>query len=394
MNIKNLAALSVFSTITFFSTMSFAESSSVCADPLKKICTDTILQRAQRDVFVNKLKSEIRAGAKVRSDVRIAEMKKKIPSRRFFKRWKEEFKITNQEIMREAKGKIEGLETVVTEEANVKLLKDYMKQAINESNFDATTKTNFKATIDSIIVGNFSDYIERTGLEDSVLMQLLGNACGSDGLIDNAFATKIDKEKYVLICPGFLVTMTQTPDLKERFNTILHAISHEMGHHIDTGKLGQAGKELYAPYLNCLTKNYSDKFNSTKDDQKFCKKNEKNPELCKAKITESHAGELIADAWGIKVLGIHAKAQNYSFAETDELLTSSWTKLCGSSDEGIHPSGDFRIGTLLRSNPEITTILSCDNSTFTRPACTLDGEVSLLESIVKAPLDLSVETNK
>ena len=222
-------------------------------------------------------------------------------------------------------------------------------------------------------------------------MQLLGNACGSDGLIDNAFATTIDKERYVLICPGFLVTMTQTPDLKERFNTILHAISHEMGHHIDDGKVG---KELYAPYLSCLTKNYSDKFNSTKDDQKFCKKNEKNPELCKAKITESHAGELIADAWGIKVLGIHAKAQNYSFAETDELLTSSWTKLCGSGDEGIHPSGDFRIGTLLRSSPEITSVLACDNSTLSRPACTFDGEVSLVESIVKSPLDLSTETNK
>ena len=390
MKIKNLAALTVFSTITFFSTFSFAESSSVCADPIKKICTDTALQAAQRDIYVKKLKDQIRTGAKVRSDVRIAEMKKIIPARKFFKRWKEEFKITNQEIMREAKNKIVGLESVITEEANVKLLKDYMKQAINESNFNADTKTNFKKIVDSIIIGNFSDYIERTGLEDNILMQLLGNACGADGLVDNAFATNIDKERYVLICPGFLVTMTQTSDLKERFNTILHVISHEMGHHIDNRV---AGNDLYAPYLNCLTKNYSDKFNSTKEDQKFCKKNKNQPELCKAKITESHAGELIADAWGIKVVGIHAKAQNYTFAETDELLTSSWTNLCGTRDVGIHPSGDFRIGTLLRNNPEITSILACDNSTLTRPACTFDGEVGLIENIINTPVNLSAEVN-
>lgn len=382
---KKIVMLSVLSTVSLFSATVRSEVSSVCADPLKKICTDTVLQRAQRDSYVNSLKAEIKAGAKVRSDSRIAEMKKNIPARRFFKRWKESFKITNQEIMREAKGKIVGLETVVTDESNVLLLKDYMKKAISDSNFNDSTKEKFKTTIDSIIIGNFSDYLERTGLEDSVLMQLLGNACGSDGLIDNAFATTIDNEKYVLICPGFLITMTQTPDLKERFNTILHAISHEMGHHIDNSKVGN---ELYAPYLSCLSKNYSEKFNSTKDDQKFCKKNEKNPELCKSKITESHAGELIADAWGIKVLSIHAKAQNYSFAETDELLTSSWTKLCGSGDEGIHPSGDFRIGTLLRSNPEINSVLACDNSSMTKPSCTLEGEVSLIDSLLSSSTDV------
>ena len=391
MRMNNIKVLSIFSLIIFFSTSSIAETSSFCSDPLKKICRDTYFQRNLNYIYINNLKEEIRIGAKARSDIRIAEMKKKIPSIRFFKRWKEEFKITNQEIMREAKSKIIDLESVITDEDNVKVLKNYMKQAIDESNFNPTAKNNFKAVVDSIIIGNFSDYIERTGLEDSVLMQLLGNACGSDGLIDNAFATTFNKERYVLVCPGYLVTMTQTPDLKERFNTILQAITHEMGHHIDNSIVGE---KMYEPYLSCLTKNYSDSFNSTKEDKAFCKRNEKNPELCKAKVIGSHAGELIADAWGMKVLSIHAKAQNYNFGEVDEMLTSTWTKLCESKDEGIHPSGDFRIGTLLRSTPEISSVLACDNSILSRPSCTFEGEVSLVEAIVNSPLDLSADSNK
>lgn len=231
-----------------------------------------------------------------------------------------------------------------------------------------------KSIIDSIIIGNFGDFLERTGMEDNVLAQLLNNACGSDGMVANAFATTLGNDKYVLICPGFLITMSQTPDMRERFESILLAISHEMGHHLDNSKLGN---ELYKPFLGCLAENYVDKFNSTDDDKKFCKKNEKDPAACKMKVVVSHAGELIADAWGIKVLNIHARKQNYSFAETDTLLTSSWANLCGTGDEGIHPSGDFRIGTSLRTNPGINEYLACNNAGMNnKPACTFEGAVN------------------
>ena len=95
------------------------------------------------------------------------------------------------------------------------------------------------------------------------------------------------------------------------------------------------------------------------------------------KVTTTHGGELIADQWGIKVLAIHAKTQGYSVAQTDSLLTSSWANLCGTGDEGIHPTGDFRIGTLLRVNPGISDYLSCNNSGVTKPACTLDGAINI-----------------
>ncbi|MGZ3808778.1 MAG: hypothetical protein ACXVCE_11890, partial [Bacteriovorax sp.] len=204
---------------------------------------------------------------------------------------------------------------------------------------------------------------------------MLGNACGSDGLIDNAFATTLKGDRYVLVCPGFLITLNQTASDSERFNSILHAISHEMGHHIDNSKVGN---ELYAPYLNCLSKNYSDSFKKSKSDEKFCKSNEKDPAKCSAKVALSHAGELIADQWGIRVTAIHVKAENYSFGETDQMLTDSWSKLCGTGDEGIHPAGDFRIGTLMRKNPGITDYLGCNQSeTDLKPACTFDGESAI-----------------
>lgn len=362
-------------TVAAFSFSAFSQESSVCADPLQKICKDTVIQRAQRDVYINKIKKEISDEANQNSAPRIEQMKKEISKLRIFKRAIQAYKIRNQEIMRAAKKRVGGIETVVTDPANVNLLKTYMKKAIYQSNFSEVSKVGMASIVDSVIIGNFGDFLERTGMEDNVLAQLLSNACGSDGMVANAFATTLNKDKYVLICPGFLITMSQEPDMRERFNSILLAISHEIGHHLDNGKLGN---EMYRPFMTCLAEKHVDKFNSTEEDKKFCKKNEKDPAACKMKVVESHAGELIADAWGIKVLNIHAREQRYSFAETDALLVSSWANLCGTGDEGIHPSGDFRIGTSLRSNPDIVEYLACGNAGagLSRPACTFDGAVN------------------
>lgn len=358
-----------------FSFNAFSQDSKVCADPLKTICTDTKVQRAEREVYINGLKKEIATEADRNAAPRIAEMKNKYRGPlNIFKRMIRSYKIQNQEIMRSAKARIGGLETVITNPKNISLLKNYMKQAIDESNFDQTTRGNFKATIDSIVIGNFSDFLERTGLEDNFLGQLLNNACGSDGMVANAFATTLENQRYVLICPGFLITLSQTANDQERLNSILHAISHEMAHHIDSSKAGEA---IYKPYLNCLSENYISQFNSTDDDKKFCKKKAKDQAECNYKVTSSHGGELIADQWGIRVLAIHARTQGYSVQQADSLLTSSWANLCGTGDEGIHPTGDFRIGTLLRVNPGISDYLSCNNSAITKPACTLDGAINI-----------------
>jgi hypothetical protein len=352
---------------------SAAGATAFCANPIKNICTDTAPQRLARKNHIDGLKAEIAQEAALKSEPRIEEMKKKVSKLRFLKRMIETYKIRNQEIMKAAKKKVIGIESVVTDKENVTLLKQYMNEAIDQSAFDQTTRANFKSTIDSIVIGNFADFIEKSNLEDNFLAQMLSNACGSDGLVSNAFATTLNGERYVLICPGFLITLTQTPDLRERFNSILHAISHEMGHHIDNSQV-KAG--TYNAFLGCIADNYASGFEKTSKDAKFCKKNDE--AACNTQVTNSHGGELVADAWGIKVLELHAKKQNYTALETEQLLTNSWSNLCGSQDEGIHPSGNFRMGTLLRKAPGISELLSCDNSTINKkPACTLEGEVNI-----------------
>lgn len=360
-------------TLSATSSLAFAQNTSICTDALQRVCNETEAQRANRDKYVKALKDDISIEAAKNAAPRIEQMKKDIKPIHFIKRFLAQIRIRNQEIMKAAKNRIKGFETVVTDNNNVEKIKNYMYRAIDTSNFDSITKSKFKETIRSIVVGNFADFLERTDLENNVLAQILGNACGSDGLIDNAFATTIKGERYVLICPGFLITLNQTASDEERFNSILQAISHEMGHHIDNSKVGN---ELYAPYLNCLANNYSDKFNRTKDDEKFCKKNDVTK--CNSQVVLSHAGELIADQWGIKVTALHAREQSYSIDQTEQMLTDSWAKLCGSGDEGIHPTGNFRIGSLMRKNPDINSTLSCLSSeTDAKPACTFDGAISI-----------------
>lgn len=361
-------------TLDTLTSIDKSSSSLVCQNPLQTICRDTEADRNHRAENVRVLKSEIASEAARNAAPRIEEMKKQIKPIHFIKRAVATLKIRNQEIMKAANKRIVGFESAVINDKNVGRIKEYLYQAIDGTKFDSTTKNNFKGVIKSIVVGNFNDYIERTNLDDNVLAQILNNACGSDGMVENAFATTIGKDRYVLICPGFLITLNETPSDSERFNSVLQAISHEMGHHIDNSKVGN---ELYAPYLGCIAENHADQFKRTKDDQKFCDKNKDNAAACNLKVTTSHAGELVADAWGIKVLNLHMRAESYSFAQADQLLTESWEKLCDTGDEGIHPTGDFRIGTILRTNPDVSTYLGCDNSQISKPACTLDGTIQL-----------------
>ncbi len=369
-----LSSMALAGPLESLSTLDKSSSSMICVDPLQTVCVDTQTQRQDRAQRIAALKNEIAAEANQTAAPRLEEMRRTIKPYRIFKRLVATIKIRNQEIMKAAQKRVGGIESAFINEANISRIKNYLYQSIDQSAYDQVTKNNFKTTIQSIIVGNFSDYIERTNLDDSVLAQVLGNACGSDGMVENAFATTLGKDRYVLICPGFLISLSETPTDSERFNSILQAISHEMAHHIDNSKVGN---ELYAPYLGCIADNYADTFKRTKDDDKFCQTSGTSLAACHQKVTQSHAGELVADAWGIRVLNLHMRAQAYSFEQADQLLTQSWINLCSTSDEGIHPSGDFRIGTSVRTNPEISKYLGCDNAPITKPACTLEGAVTL-----------------
>lgn len=342
----------------------------ICSDPIQKVCISTTPLRMLREMTLNRMKSEISDEARRNASPKIEEMKRDVPKWRFLRRSVRAYKITQQEIMASAKTRISGLESVVTSPESIALLKSYMKQAIDESKFNEKVKADFKATIDSVIIGNFAEFLDRFDLEgDTSLTNIMSNPCGSDGLVSNAFATTVKNEKYVLICPGLLLTLAGEENEETKFNTVLHTISHEMAHHIDNRKVGN---EVYANYLSCLTENYADSLKKSPADAKFCKKVEKHPTACKAKVVESHAGEIIADAWGVKVLNIHARTKAYSAALTDTMIVTTMNHFCGSQDEGIHPTGDFRVESILRMNTDLTSYLGCGQQPMVKAACSLD----------------------
>ncbi len=372
---KNILIVSVFFALSIANANSQENSSeSICSNPLQRICGDTFNQRRDRNSYITNLKKEIIDEARINSLPRIAEMKKKIKPIHFYKRTIRAALIRNQEIMASAKRHIVGFESVVTSVENISKIKNYMYQAIDNTHIDFLAKNDFKNIIQSIVVGNFDDFIKRENLEGSLFAQRLENICGTDGLIDNAFSTTLNGDRYVLICPGFLITLSQTASDSDRFNSVLHTIAHEMGHHIDNGHYFTS--DVYAPYLNCISKNYSNYFIGSNEDKKFCRTKSTILDSCNRKITLSHSGELIADEWGIAVSALHIKAQNYSVFEAEQMLTDSWAKLCGAQDEGIHPTTNFRIENLLRKNPEIVNYLSCLKSeTSSNPTCTFAGEI-------------------
>lgn len=358
----------------FTSWATFA-STSICDNPLQNICTETKTQRAERDIEIQKLKQEINSEASKNAASRIDEMKKHISILHPLKRIIQSFKIRNQETMKSTKLRIGDLDKGIMSAENVTKLKNYMYQAIDETNFDSLTKSKFKDIIETIQIGNFADYIEKSGLEDNALAQYIGGVCGTDGLIDNTYATTVKGNRYVLVCPGFLITLSKSASEKEQFDSVLHAIANAMGHFIDNSNFGE---KIFMPYLKCIADNYIDRFNKSEEDKIICERDavKKTPGACADKVILSHARDLIADQWGIKVAGIHARSENYSVSDSETMLTLSWANICGSIDEGFHPTGDFRIGTLMRLNPSIVNILSCGNRAENlKPACTFDGAV-------------------
>ena len=260
----------------------------------------------------------------------------------------------------------------ITIPANVEMYKNYMYQAIDESNFDELTRTTFKKTIASVVIGNYQNFFE--GNELHILQDDSNLICGKDGMQINAFSTEILRQKYVFFCPGFLINISQIKNKQEQLNAIIHMMSHELAHHIDLKLLGE---KVYRPYLTCLFKNYSDLFKKLPSDEILCNKLGLNSDSCKASVIVSHGKELIADQWAIKVLAIHARRLNYTIDQMDNFLKVSFVNICDTVDEGIHPTGDFRIETLLRVNPIISDYLSCNNSSIKKPACTFDGAINL-----------------
>ena len=129
--------------------------------------------------------------------------------------------------------------------------------------------------------------------------------------------------------------------------------------------------------MTCIEENYKDAFNKSDADKIFCDKAETSEAACISRVVWSHVAEMIADQWALKALAVHARNKQLSIPEVESFLTHGWLYLCEARDGGFHPSGDFRIETLLRTNPEISEYLSCNNSSVKKTICSFEGAVNL-----------------
>ncbi len=373
MKSKRLILICSLSSL-FISINGYSKESKICTDPVKTICRDTMVQRTSTSEAAERLRTQIYSEARKNAKSINDKLEKKYTDS-WHKKDREIFRyiILNQEIIKAANSKISGMEKAITNMMSSSLTKTYMKLAIDETNFNESTKKAFKKTIDSVVIGSFNDYNIRLGAKYDV-SGLIKYPCGIDAMDGNAFSTIINNQQYVLVCPRFLINFGQNRNEQERLNSALLAITHEMGHHIANSN---AAETKFLPYVSCMANNYGDKFNPSYEDAVFCNKVARNKQDCRDKVTVSHASELIADQWGLQVLATYAKKNHYSIAQTEKFLRNNYIKICDLPDVGIHPSTDFRLESMMRLDPTISDQLSCNNSRIKKPSCTFDGEVRI-----------------
>ncbi len=184
--------------------------------------------------------------------------------------------------------------------------------------------------------------------------------CGLDGMADNAFARQVENSKYLIVCPGLLMTAAGGGnDIFSNTVNMLQVLGHEMGHHIDFA----FKTEFYNNYLTCLGNHYSNELLDPLLNPEIGTNYQKlaAPENTMVRKMISHGREITADYWGTKTVAqyLYQIAKISNFTMNLEVLKQSHEYLCGTGDEGIHPTGDYRIGHLLRYDSDISQIMGC-----------------------------------
>lgn len=183
------------------------------------------------------------------------------------------------------------------------IIKERMHNILNETRFIA-----------------FQNNVSDNTLED---IHALYKLC-SKSFEDNAFATTIHKERVVVLCPGEMIgaiefgnDMNFMPNLK--LMPLVMTMGHELAHHFDYRHYPSAYKQIYEEM--------------SQRQSEF-----KRP-------IEKYMSEISADTWGLKVTKI-IMSKIGSPATQSNMYAGALNDLCGSEDDGIHPSGKFRIQVL------------------------------------------------
>lgn len=204
------------------------------------------------------------------------------------------------------------------------LVAEALHIAIEESNeVTPQIKERMHSILNETRLIAFQNNVDDNSLED---IHALYKTC-SKSFEDNAFATTIHKERVVIICPGEVIGAIEFSNdahfaVNLKLMPLVMTIGHELSHHFDFRYYPSAYKDLYAA------------MSARRSEFK--------------KPVEKYMSEISADTWGLKVSKI-IMGKIGSPVTRSQMYMGALNDLCASEDDGVHPSGDFRIDVLAGS---------------------------------------------
>lgn len=210
----------------------------------------------------------------------------------------------------------------VPSDLGVSYIKEALIREVNQSsNIPSNIKSQITSTINSTRLISFQSDIEESTIGD---VHALYSGCSKKNFVDNAFATEIHRQKVVLVCPGEIIGTIE--DLKEKNISAQYiplalamTLGHEFSHHFDYRYF----PEIYSTLFQDISNHHGDL----------------------AQTPVGYMSEISADSWGLKTFKNLASYLSTSSLYS-QLISSSLNDLCGSEDDGEHPTGDFRINYL------------------------------------------------
>ena len=167
-----------------------------------------------------------------------------------------------------------------------------------------------------------------------------GTACQPDGMAATAYARPMEKD--VMICPGLMMRALAMGGTEELEHYMLHAIGHECMHHMGADIYTSSGGEVlgespyrteFASTLSCYARNFSG--------------------IDPVKM----GGEIAADVGSGKAMAERLRGSTPE--QAIKILRASMGPICGTKDDGTHPSDKFRINVILGQDPELASVLGC-----------------------------------
>lgn len=148
----------------------------------------------------------------------------------------------------------------------------------------------------------------------------------------------------VTFCPSFMAEIYNKENIEDHrdeiFFKMLMVITHELGHLFGHKKHMVVSPKRASETILCMADHYPGSW-STK------------------RILIDYKDEIMADIFAADSFSRELETRGYSKIKKLRLLTSSYKILCGTQDDGVHPSGSFRLNEILLKEPKVFKMFGC-----------------------------------